>query len=208
MKGFTKDGKFHPITEYKGVRKSRDQTAKTKGVKIRKLRIEHLQADSEYWWDHMEFLDRKRLIAQYEPKMVKDNYFFSYDQLNMQIQNWIQETFRSKNRSAFETGDEQDSGEIPPEEIYDKDRLTVHDGRYFLVAEGYPDTLAVDEYQKLKNDLFKHVGTVYFAQDKEDWEETLRMTGGGGKSKYSGVYELQNEKKFLDGLDRAGGLDG
>ena len=41
MKGFKdSSGKFHPITEYKGVRKSRDQTAKTKGIKIRKQREE------------------------------------------------------------------------------------------------------------------------------------------------------------------------
>ncbi len=34
MKGFTdKKGKFHPITDYKGVRKSRNQNAKTQGVK-------------------------------------------------------------------------------------------------------------------------------------------------------------------------------
>jgi len=38
MKGFTKNGKFHPITDYKGVRKSRDQSAKSTGVKIRKAR--------------------------------------------------------------------------------------------------------------------------------------------------------------------------
>src|SRR3989304_2718867 len=33
MKGFTKDKKFHPITDYKGVRKSRDQTTKTEGIR-------------------------------------------------------------------------------------------------------------------------------------------------------------------------------
>ena len=38
MKGFTRDGKFHPITDYKGVRKSRDQSSKTKGIVIRKNR--------------------------------------------------------------------------------------------------------------------------------------------------------------------------
>jgi len=36
MKGFTKDGKFHPITEYKGVRKSRDQSVKTQGVRMKR----------------------------------------------------------------------------------------------------------------------------------------------------------------------------
>jgi len=40
MKGFTKDDQFHPITDYKkGVRKSRDQSAKTEGV--RKAREEY-----------------------------------------------------------------------------------------------------------------------------------------------------------------------
>ncbi len=37
MKGHMEDGKFHPHTPYKkGVRKSRDQSAKTQGVKVRK----------------------------------------------------------------------------------------------------------------------------------------------------------------------------
>ena len=34
MKGFMKDDKFHPIRDTKGVRKSRDQSAKTVGIKI------------------------------------------------------------------------------------------------------------------------------------------------------------------------------
>jgi len=42
LKGFTRDGKFHPITDYKkGFRKSRDQTAKTQGVRIRKEIASH-----------------------------------------------------------------------------------------------------------------------------------------------------------------------
>jgi len=41
MKGFKdSSGKFHPITKYKAVRKSRDKTNKTKGVRIRKERRE------------------------------------------------------------------------------------------------------------------------------------------------------------------------
>jgi len=41
LKGFKdSSGKFHPITEHKGVRKSRDQSAKTQGVKIRKARTD------------------------------------------------------------------------------------------------------------------------------------------------------------------------
>ncbi len=38
MKGHMENGKFHPHTEYKGVRKSRDQQVKSQGVKIRKAR--------------------------------------------------------------------------------------------------------------------------------------------------------------------------
>jgi len=33
MKGFTKDGKFHPIKPYNKVRKARDQSLKTQGIK-------------------------------------------------------------------------------------------------------------------------------------------------------------------------------
>jgi len=44
MKGFKdSSGKFHPITEHKGVRKSRDQKAKTKGVRMK--RLTQLQVD-------------------------------------------------------------------------------------------------------------------------------------------------------------------
>jgi len=39
MKGHMQDGKFHPHTEHKkGVRKSRDQKVKTKGVKVERLK--------------------------------------------------------------------------------------------------------------------------------------------------------------------------
>ncbi len=36
MKGHMENGKFHPHTEYKGVRKSRDQQVKTKGVRLKR----------------------------------------------------------------------------------------------------------------------------------------------------------------------------
>jgi len=97
---------------------------------------------------------------------------------------------------------------MPPNEIYDSDILERLDGRYFLVKEGYPDTLAVDEYTKVGTNLFKHKKTIFFSQDKEETDETLRMIGGGAKSKYSGVYGLANEMKFLRGLKSAGSLDG
>ncbi len=37
MKGFTKDGKFHPIKPYNKVRKSRDNTTKEQGVRMKRL---------------------------------------------------------------------------------------------------------------------------------------------------------------------------
>jgi len=58
MKGHMKDGKFHPHTQSKGVRKSRtdrksrteyrrDQIQKTLGVKIRKAKLENVISDEE-----------------------------------------------------------------------------------------------------------------------------------------------------------------
>ena len=38
-KGFMKDDQFHPITPSKGVRKSREQSTKLEGIKIRKKRV-------------------------------------------------------------------------------------------------------------------------------------------------------------------------
>jgi len=57
MKGFKdSSGKFHPITDYKGVRKSRDQSAKLEGVRIRKQRVS--DPDTGFWteedWERME----------------------------------------------------------------------------------------------------------------------------------------------------------
>lgn len=41
MKGFTRDGKFHPITDYKkGVRKSRNQSEKEQGIRLERVQDE------------------------------------------------------------------------------------------------------------------------------------------------------------------------
>lgn len=50
MKGFTKDGKFHPIKPYSKVRKARDTSAKTQGVKIRKERTLLNEIPDNYDW--------------------------------------------------------------------------------------------------------------------------------------------------------------
>lgn len=54
MKGFTKDGKFHPIKPYNKVRKSRDQKEKTQGVRKARYRhqehaIQDLTKTKSYW---------------------------------------------------------------------------------------------------------------------------------------------------------------
>lgn len=62
MKGFTKDGKFHPITDYKkGTRKSRDQKAKTQGVIRKHRRFDNLtRTESEALSDWLnKFFDKK-----------------------------------------------------------------------------------------------------------------------------------------------------
>jgi len=44
LKGFKdSSGKFHPITEHKGVRKSRDQSAKTEGVRMKRTSGRNLE---------------------------------------------------------------------------------------------------------------------------------------------------------------------
>lgn len=62
MKGYTKDGKFHPITEYKGVRKSRNQSVKSKGVKIRKQRERPVEWETA-WKRYNDFVKDTRLTG-------------------------------------------------------------------------------------------------------------------------------------------------
>ena len=67
MKGYTKDGKFHPINPYNKVRKSRDQKVKQQGIIIRKQRnqlkvISNLPSTrlDDYTPKQLEDLMRKR----------------------------------------------------------------------------------------------------------------------------------------------------
>ena len=50
MKGFTKDGKFHPIKPYSKVRKSRDQKVKTEGVRMKRTKdwLDKLNKKQQY----------------------------------------------------------------------------------------------------------------------------------------------------------------
>jgi len=61
MKGFKdSSGKFHPITEYKGVRKSRNQSTKTEGVKVRKAKTQEWM-DFEAWLQSLPKSEKDRL---------------------------------------------------------------------------------------------------------------------------------------------------
>ena|SRR3989304_9779409 len=100
---------------------------------------------------------------------------------------------------------DSDSGEIPPNEIYDESILTKYDGRYFRVSEEAGSSLAVDEYEEVNDNLFKHKGTVIFTQGGEETNNLLEVTGGAKKTKWG--YELSDEKEFLAGLKSAGALE-
>jgi len=64
MKGFTKDGKFHPIKPYNKVRKSRDQKVKTEGVRFKKTsktkQVSPLQPRID-WWNSMSNKERESI---------------------------------------------------------------------------------------------------------------------------------------------------
>lgn len=261
MKGHMQDGKFHPHTQFKkGVRKSRDQKAKTKGV----IRKDRAFDNSGKVVGHATWTGHGRGFGHSYGWQVPDGAFHVIDKRN------IPESLRPNGGVEISSGKfkgkildlkdgkihfehlkgvcnfcgkrgfdvrkgcpnncgkilrddkgqitaivgsnfvrnarESDSGGIPPEKIFDKERLTKHDGRYFLIAEGYPDTLAIDEYEKVNDNLFKLKRNILFSQSGEETEELLRVTGGGGKLKHVGGFGLVNEKKFLDGLDRSGAL--
>jgi len=210
LKGFTKDHKFIPMTDYKKVtRKSRDPEVKTQGIRMKRrnqFTSNEQKLLSKYLDD--EWHRRFETFDVLEPRMDKEKSLKAgvyIDKLTGKpIGGFSTITRRSSSvRKARDT----DSGEIPPEKIFDKNRLTKHDGRYFLIAEGYPDTLAVDEYEKVNDNLFKLKRTILFSQSGEETEELLRVTGGGKKFKaLGGVFGLADEKKFLEGLDSSGAL--
>lgn len=100
---------------------------------------------------------------------------------------------------------ETDSGEIPPNEIYDESQLIKYNGRYFRVREEMGGSLAVDEYQKINDDMFKQKKNIIFTQGGEETNNLLDVTGGAKKTEYG--YELVDEMKFLQGLDGTGVMD-
>jgi len=73
MKGFKdSSGKFHPITEYKGVRKSRDQKAKTKGVKINAIRKAYDRGTWGYWWNKASIEQKKEWLEVEKHKLYRE----------------------------------------------------------------------------------------------------------------------------------------
>ncbi len=82
MKGHMQDGKFHPHTDHKkGVRKSRDQQAKTQGIRLKKDLPKKLpKAYTDEWNKIKEDVD-KRVSHDFNElrleniKKVNENYF-------------------------------------------------------------------------------------------------------------------------------------
>ncbi len=67
MKGFKdSSGKFHPISDYKkGTRKSRDQSAKTQGVKVERKAREG--AEQSYWGENGKYQKEADVLQKLVP---------------------------------------------------------------------------------------------------------------------------------------------
>jgi len=66
MKGFKDSkGKFHPITDYKGVRKSRDQSSKSKGVKVERKAREG--EEQSYWGQNGKYQKEADVLQKLVP---------------------------------------------------------------------------------------------------------------------------------------------
>ena len=94
MKGHMQDGKFHPHSEYKkGVRKSRDQNAKSEGVKIRKARSEikpNLPKAYTPAWD--------KLKKNVEGRFDHDFNEIKLENLQSVNQNWFEDVISTEPR--------------------------------------------------------------------------------------------------------------
>ncbi len=107
MKGFTKDGKFHPITDYKGVRKSRDQSTKTKGVKFRKARDSTRKLGHyKYFKVKLNDKDFQELLELTVGSGFDDNHFSIKNNVKKGDFSTIEEvfTFLRKNKDATVEG--------------------------------------------------------------------------------------------------------
>lgn len=82
MKGFTKDGKFRPITDHKGVRKSRDVSAKEQGVRLKKdgSRIKTLKFKVWKYEDAPPDLEEKILEKLRSNALEFNDTFFAEDE--------------------------------------------------------------------------------------------------------------------------------
>ncbi len=86
MKGHMEKDGFHPHTEYKGVRKSRDQKAKTLGVKIRKSR-----ADIKPKIPKRDTPEWNKLKDEVTKRMDQDFNEVQLENLNKVTPNWFED---------------------------------------------------------------------------------------------------------------------
>jgi len=123
VKGHMEKGKFHPHTQYKGVsRKSRNRfhpkgykpptIGKKKPAGTWEITKTSYGSSAESWWDLMDTVNRRSLLARYEPKWLSHDRR-SFKELNPQEQNWVKESlalnrkdFERKARYAFDNSEE------------------------------------------------------------------------------------------------------
>jgi len=71
LKGHMEDGKFHPHTQYKGIRKLRDQQAKTEGVRLRRTDAQRLEIKKAEKLGEQAFQEGKSGVPAQDPNAMK-----------------------------------------------------------------------------------------------------------------------------------------
>jgi len=108
MKGFTKDGKFHPITDYKKVRKKRDQSVKSTGIKVERKARGIPEFRSRYREQVFEDRDYSVVVEERLGFMFKDSNYKGFK--DEDIQDGISiEVFNNNNGKLLEKFNLNDS---------------------------------------------------------------------------------------------------
>ncbi len=133
MKGFTRDGTFHPITDYKkGTRKSRDQSAKTQGVRMKErfkkdgvkvkshLFVIYSTRSTEYDGDRQESAHIRAKNLDEVIDFIKKDFFQKRVQNDLDVEESMEETaYVTTSYATDEEGNELSQNEI--ETIQEKD---------------------------------------------------------------------------------------
>lgn len=88
MKGHMEDGKFHPHKQYKGVRKSRDQKAKTQGIKLDSIRKK--RADIKPKLPKRDTPEWNKLKDEVQKRFDSDFNQIQLENLNKVVPEWFE----------------------------------------------------------------------------------------------------------------------